>query len=385
MTSPVRIAFVITGLGVGGAEAMLLKLLQRIDRQAFSPHVLSLSSTGELGPAIEALGIPVTALDMPANWRAVAALPRLMRLLRTLRPDVVHTWMYHADLLGGLAARGAGHCRLVWGIRHSNLAPDLNKRSTLAVARLCAGLSRWLPNRILVCSQAALQAHARFGYGTRRMSVIPNGFDVSRFSPDAQARAAVRAELQLGENTPLVGVVARFDPQKNHLGFMRAMAHLHRQSPATHFLLAGRGIDPRNATLLQAARQAGIERNCHLLGQRNDIPRLMAALDVLVSPSLGEAFPNAIGEAMACAVPCVATDVGDCAALLGETGRIVPRADDPIALAQATASLLELPGPARRQLGELARARVMAQFELGQVVAQYEHFYRTLMQEGPAA
>jgi glycosyltransferase involved in cell wall biosynthesis len=370
-----NIVFVITGLGQGGAETMLLKLLQNIDRSKFSPQVVTLSSAGELGPAITALGIPVVALNMARNWRALAAVPRLIRHLRTEKPDIVHTWMYHADLLGGIAARAAGLRELVWGIRHSNLSPAVNKRSTLAVVALCARLSHWLPKSILVCSEAARRAHVAHGYSARKMAVIPNGFDISRFKSEPQARDAVRKELGLAPDALLIGVVARFDPQKNHVGFLQAMGLLHPQWPTAHFLLAGKGIDRNNRPLLEAARKAGIDGHCHFIGPRADIPRVMASLDVLVSPSHGEAFPNVLGEAMACEIPCVVTDVGDCAYIIGDTGRIVTRSDDAAGLADATASVLAMSSDARKALGKKARERVTEHFEIRRVVSMFENFY----------
>lgn len=374
----IAITFVITGLGQGGAEAMLLKLLQNLDRRRFMPRVVSLTTRGELAASIEDLGIPVTALEARRGWRAGAALPALVRLLRAHRPQIVHTWMYHADLLGGVAARWVGVRQLVWGIRHSNLSPEVNKRSTLAVAAWCARLSHWLPARILACSDAAMASHVRHGYCARKMSVIPNGFDISRFTPDPLARHQVRGELGLAPRTMLVGMVARYDVQKNHAGFLQAMGLVHRRLPEVHFLLAGLGIDPDNQVLLAAAQAAGIATHCHFLGPRSDVPRLMAALDVLVLPSHGEAFPNVLGEAMACEVPCVVTDVGDSAFIVGATGRIVPRSDDTQGLAEATTSMLLLPQKEREALGQAARARVAQYFELQHVVRKYENFYADL-------
>lgn len=378
-----NITFIITGLGIGGAETMLLKLLQNIDRRKFSPQVISLSSAGELGPAIAALGIPVLALEMKQGWRALTALPRMIRHLRARKPDLVHTWMYHADLLGGIASRMAGIRNLAWGIRHSNLSPEMNKRSTLAVVSICARLSHWLPQRILVCSETARETHIAQGYNAQKMTVVPNGFDVSRFRPDPQLRDAVRMELGAPCGAPLVGIVARFDPQKNHIGFLRAMGLLHRQLPAAHFLLAGRNVDAGNGLLLEAARAAGIDGHCHFLGQREDVPRLMASLDVLVSSSHGEAFPNALGEAMACGVPCVATNVGDCAFIVGDTGKVVARSHDIEGLAQATAALLALPQEARQALGERARERVTTLFEIHHVVSLFEDFYEEMATSSP--
>lgn len=354
---------------------MLLKLLQQLDRGRFAPTVISLVGLGVIGPRIQALGIPVHALGMARGGvpNPMTVL-RLARLLRQLQPDVVHTWMYHADLLGGLAARLTGCKRVIWCIRHSNLSKDVNKRSTLWVVKACALLSRQVPAQIISCSQRAKEVHAEAGYAADKLHVIPNGFDLGRFVPDAVARASVRAELGLALDTPLVGLIARFDSQKNHFGFIEAAAQVHAQLPDVHFVLAGTDVDGGNAALNAAIAAQGLQARMHLLGRRDDVPRLMAALDVLASSSHGEAFPNVLGEAMACGVPCVVTDAGDSAEIVGSTGRVVAVADM-AALAQQLLEVLRLPATQRAALGKQARARVQAQYEIGHVTGLYQAFY----------
>lgn len=371
------IVFIITGLSTGGAETMLLKVLERLDRQRFAPHVISLTTLGELAPRIAALDIPLDALGMSPGWPSPLRFFRLLQMLKRLHPDVVHTWMYHADLLGGLAARLAGVSALGWCIRNSNLDQDKTKLSTRAVVSLCASLSKWVPSRILSCSEKALQVHVALGYAAEKMLVVPNGFDLARFKRDDEARKRVRTELGVEVAAPLVGLIGRFDPQKNHAGFFEVAGALHRDLPQVHFVLAGQGIDMGNAALLQAITRAGVLANTHLLGLRSDMPELMAALDVLASSSsYGEAFPNVLGEAMACGVPCAVTDVGDSAYIVGDTGRVVASADM-VGLAAALKALLALPAAEKSALGE--RARVAEHFAMGGVVQQYEGFYASLL------
>lgn len=380
---PLKIVHLITGLNTGGAEMMLLKILERIDRQRFLPHVISLTTLGEIGLRIQAQGITVAAMGIQqGRVPSPIAFARLVRLLKRLRPDVVHTWMYHADLLGGLAARMAGVPAVGWTIRNSNLSPDSSKLLTIAVARACALASRWVPDRILCCSEVARQIHVDFGYAADRMVVVPNGFDLSRFKPDDAARADVRSELGVSPDTMIVGLIGRFDPQKNHLGFVEAAGLLHQKMPDVHFLLAGKEINENNNELMRAVRNAGIGGVIHLLGLRSDIPRLMAALDILTSSSsYGEAFPNVLGEAMACGVPCVVTDVGDSAYIVGDTGRVVAPGDMQ-GLVAAMGELLALPLHERSAMGARARARVAENFEIGNVVRQYEAFYNELVKIG---
>lgn len=379
-----NVAFVITGLSTGGAETMLLKLLERIDRNRFSCHVFSLTGLGEIGPRIQSLGLPVEALGMKASMPNPLALTKLARRLEETNTDLVHTWMYHADLLGALAARWAGVRTIAWCIRNSDLNRAKSKLSTRFVVRINALLSSWLPTSVLCCAQVALDVHVALGYAAQKMEVIPNGFDLSRFRLDPEARLSVRNELHLPADTPLIGVVGRFDPQKNHTGFIAAAGLLMRSRPDAHFVLVGAGLDSRNEELVAAARQAGVADAIHWMGQRDDVPRLMAALDVLVSSSTyGEAFPNVLGEAMACGVPCAVTDVGDSAAIVGNTGRVVAARDDQ-ALAAAMGELLALDPAQRLTLGERARARVAEHYEIGQVVRRYEAYYDRLVRRTPA-
>ncbi len=373
-----KILHLITGLNTGGAEMMLYKLLSHMDREAFQNQVISMTDCGEIGQKIEALNIPVSALGMSPGVPSPQAILKLARHIRRTRPDVVQTWMYHSDLLGGLAGRLAGGVPVLWNIRNSGLEPHLTKRSTLRVAGLCMRLSRRLPTRIVCCSERAARFHADFGYPEEKMVVISNGFALEAFQPDPAARPKVRQELGLPENAPLIGLVARFDPAKDHANFLRAAGLLHRDHPGVHYLLCGKDVTGDNPGLAGEIAAAGIGDRCRLLGMRRDVPRLTAALDIAVSSSAGEAFPNAIGEAMACGIPCAVTDVGDSALLVGETGRVVPPRD-PQALAAAWREMLEMGKEGRGRLGALARRRVETHFDIKEIALSYQRLYQEIM------
>ncbi len=375
----IKLAHIITTLDTGGAEMMLYKLLSRMKRARFHNTVIVLARNGSVGEKIAALDIPVHALHLRRGVPNPLAVLKLARVLRRLRPEVIQTWMYHADLLGGLANQLATRAPLAWGIRHSNLEPQYNKRSTLLVAKLCARFSRVLPARIVCNSEIACTNHIAFGYEPSKMLVLPNGFDLAAFQPDAQARIAVRRELGLHTETLLIGLVGRFDPQKDHRNFIEAAGRLHKIFPAVHFVLCGERITRENEDLRRWIKAAAIETHCHVLGRREDIPRLTAAFDIATSASVGEAFPNVIGEAMACGVPCVVTEVGDSARLVGDTGRVVP-VRDAAALAESWCELLALKHDARAQLGLAARARVQAHFALDVIVQRFEEFYESMAQ-----
>ena len=378
-----RLLFISTGLNVGGAEISLLNILQHLDRDRFEPHVISLTGAGEIGARIRAAGVPVIELNL--GRRPLAGLVSLRREVRRLRPDVVQTWMYHADLLGGLAARLAGARRVSWGIRNSDLARGASRRSTIIVARICARLSHWLPRTIVSCSAVAADIHRALGYRADRFVVIGNGFDIDHFRPDPEQRISVRAELGLAAGTPLVLHVGRLHAQKNHAGLVRAAGIVHRRCPDARFVLVGKDVTSHNPALGAGIAGAGVASTVHCLGLREDTARLMAASDLLVlSSSSGEAFPRVLGEAMACGVPCVSTDVGDAAAIVGDCGRIVPPHDDQ-ALAGAIVELLAMPAVQREELGRRARERALQHFDIRDIARRYEQLYLNLMKDTPCA
>ena len=355
---------------------MLLKLLSHSDRARFSSRVYSLSgSSSAIADRIRALGVPVTSFSMARRAPDPWAIVRLSRLLRASRADLVQTWMYHADLVGSAAAKLARTgAPIVWNIRQGNLDRELNRPRTLALIRLCAKLSSRVPHTIICCSSDARRVHSSIGYCDEKIRVIGNGFDTAVFRPDAAARAAVRAELGISDDTLVIGLVARFDPQKDHRTFIGAAARLIAGRPRVRFLLCGSGITPGNAQLMEWIDAAGLRGACHLLGERTDVPRLVAAMDIASLSSRGEGFPNVLGEAMSCGVPCVATNVGDSAVIIGDTGRVVPPRD-PAALAEAWEELL-VRGRARlEELGVRARRRVAEKFSIDAVVRVYEQAY----------
>jgi glycosyltransferase involved in cell wall biosynthesis len=299
----------------------------------------------------------------------------LVRRLRALRPDVLQTWMYHANLLGALARGPAGGLPLAWNIQNS--APGVLKRSTRATLKANALLSRRAPAAIVCCGEAVRDIHARLGFDARRMVVIPNAVNTSRFAPDPAARLALRAELGLPPETPLAGLVARFDPQKDHENFVKAAALLHAQRPDARFVLAGKGIAWENEALAGWIDAAGLRPVIFLLGPRSDAPALMAGLDVFSLSSRAEGLPLTVCEAMACATPVVATDVGDIRHAVGEAGVVVPPRD-PAALAAGLARVLALEPEARAALGAAARARAVEHYGIEQAAQRYGGLYAEL-------
>lgn len=358
-----RVVHVIVGLGVGGAELMLRRLLLAQRRSAPHVHstVVSLTTLGPVGQRLRAEGVEVLALGMRSPLQMPLLLWRLRRWLGAHRPDLVQTWMVHADLLGGLAARWAGVRALVWGIRTTDFS--LTPPATRLVRWLCARLSARVPHTIVCAAEASRRAHVAAGYDAGRMVVIPNGFELAALQPDAARGRRLRAEWGVADDELLVGSVGRFNRAKDQANFVAAAGRLAARHPRCRFVLVGRGNSDDNAALQQWMAAAGLGGRLRLVGERADVPACLDAMDVFVLPSRSEGFPNVLGEAMAMAKPCVATDVGDAAWLLGEAGRVVP-AGDSQALADAVDAVLCLPVGARQALGQRARARLVAEFSM---------------------
>jgi len=360
---------------------MLLKVISRLDRNRFEPSVLSLMDQGTIGKDIESHGIPVFTLGMKTGIPSVSCVFRLIRLIRQLQPDLIQGWMYHgniAALLGGVFTKR--NVPVLWNIRGSHVFLRQEKPLTAAIIWLSAKFSSF-PAKILNNSLSSALLHEKLlGYDATKRVVIPNGFDINVFTPSEEARADVRNELCLSVDTLLIGLFKRYDPIKCHLQFLTAASLLSVTYPNIHFLLVGRGVDSDNEIIVHKIRELGIENKVHLLGERRDMPRLNAALDIATSSSANEGFPNTIGEAMSCGVPCVVTDTGDSSWLVGETGKVIPPRS-PDALAEAIGELVSMSASARRNMGMQARQRIADKFSINSIVKQYESVYLELKQD----
>lgn len=365
-TGPVphlHVVHIIVGLSVGGAELMLSRLVlsQRVSNPGRRCTVVSLTSLGPVGEQMRKAGVDVVALGMRTPWSALRAMWKLHALLRRLQPDLVQTWMVHADLLGGLAARAAGIRAVVWGVRTTDFSTaPINTR---VVRWLCARLSRVVPHTIVCAAEASRQSHEQAGYDAHRMVVIPNGFDTEHWQPDAERGLRMRLKLGLLPMHTLIGCVGRYNPAKDQLNFVQAMLRLAPSRPDCRFLLVGRGLDVSNGQLMRLIGSAGCADRFILVGEQADVRAHLDAMDVFVLPSRSEGFPNVLGEAMAMARPCVTTDAGDASSLLGDAGLVVP-AQDPVALAAAVQAMLGLCMTDRQTLAQQARARLVSHFSL---------------------
>ena len=368
-----KVLHVISGLSDGGAEAVLYRLVT--NDLSDSHHVISLTGEGKYGRMLRDAGVAVTFLDMARGRVTLRGLRKLLSTVRSTSADVIQTWMYHSDLLGGLAGRLAG-IPVVWGLRNTVLEPGKSSSITIFTARLCAWLSRWVPERIVACAQVAVSVHAALGYEADRMVVIPNGFELSRFERTRGSRDRLRTEWEIPAGVPLLGMVARFDPYKDHDNLLAALAVLEERGVDFRAVLVGTGVSFDNGVLMDKVQAIGLTSRIILLGARHDIPDIMGAIDVHVLSSSAEAFPNVVAEAMACGTPCVTTDVGEAARIIGGTGWVVPPRI-PSALASAMAiALNRWRSPvewADRQ--QRCRQRIKEEYSLEKMIKRYREIW----------
>ena len=373
-----RIIHIITDLDTGGAEMMLFKLLATMDRRKNEHHVISLLDHGTLGEKIKALGIPIHVLELNRWSKWVCAPFALVRVVRKINPDIIQGWMYHGNLVASFVALFQSPSPpVLWNIRQSLTDIAIEKRLTVFLIKVGALLSK-RPVRILYNSHTAATQHEALGYNSDKTFIIPNGFDVQQFRPDVQARISLRQSLGVAPDTQLIGLIARYHPMKDHDNFLQAAILIRKKHSSVKFVLMGKDVDASNRKIMSFLQETAMEEQVFLLGERTDVALVTAALDVAVNASRGESFPNAVGEAMACAVPCVVTDVGDSARIVGETGKVVPPRN-PVALAEAINDLLDAPSSERENFGHAARLRIIEHFSIQHIASEYEGFYGNLL------
>jgi len=370
-----KVVHVISGLSTGGAERALYNLLQGGLGTEFDNHVISLNDAGTIiGPQIEALGVPVTALGMNAGKPSITSLSKLRKTIKVLQPDLIQGWMYHGNLAATLARSVASqNVALIWNIRQSLYKIKDNKLLTRQIIRANRFFSN-SPDALLYNSQLSQQQHEAFGYAATHGKVIPNGIDLQRFIFSEDSRQRLRAELSIPLEALVIGHVARLHPMKDHSGFLQAAEIIIANYPDVHFVLIGKDVSLDNTDLKQQI-PSPMQNNFHLLGERSDVADLMSAMDIFCQSSWSEAFPNVLGEAMAVGVPCVATDVGDSAFILGESGIMVPPRD-PTTLSEGLETLLALPFTDLKLLGVQARKRIENKFALDAIVKIYSSCYK---------
>ena len=374
-----KILHIITTLSMGGAESMLYKLLTcASNRSGFNHCVVSLSGPGYYGPLLEQRGIPVHHLSLDAGIPKPKDVFKVYSVVKKWNPHAIQTWLYHADLIGLILGRFIKVQKIVWNVRCSNMDLAQYPATTRWIFYLLTKLS-CSPDVIITNSKAGKRYHVQAGYAPKRWEIIPNGFDTHSYRPDNETRKRMRHALGIDETSLVVGMAARYDPMKDHGNFLRAAGKVKTALPDVRFILIGKGVDENNSDISRMIKKNGLDGKMHLLGESADMQKIYPAFDIFtLTSSFGEGFPNVLGEAMACGVPCVATNTGDSADLIGNTGKIVPPGNHD-ELAKAWMEMLLLSHEQRVEFGLMARKRVKNRYSIDNIVQRYETLFSELL------
>ena len=367
-----KIIHIITGLRDGGAEHTLFKICKY---DLNNTHIIiSFTSSGKYFSLLKNLGIKVYCLN--ANFFSIFKFFYLIKLLRSLKPDIVQTWLAHADFIGGIAARLAGIKNVFWNIRYSNFEIGKAKLTTILIIKILAKLSYLIPELIIIVSKKAKKIYEIEGFNKKKLKLIPNGYDLSVLKPNKLQKIIYKKKIKINKKTPLIGNVARYDPKKDHSSLLNALSIIRSKNIDFFCILVGSNIDTKNIILTSEIKKLKLSNYVKLLGQKNDISKVMNGLDVYVqSSSYGEGFPNVVAESMACGTPCVATDVGDASYIIGKTGWIVPPKNS-IKLAKAIEkSLNELGTKAWNKKCNKARLRIKKKFNILKMIKLYNKLW----------
>ena len=367
----IRIIHIITGLGSGGAENMLYKLLKYSDKNLYYHEVISLMDEGVMGEKIKAEGIKIHSLNL-CGKTIFKSLLKARNICKDF--DIVNTWLYHADIFGFIVGKIILKKKLIWNIRHSNLDENENKNRTLKIIKINSLLSKQV-DCITYNSNKAFETHKEAGYLNENSVIIPNGFEINKFKFDQSQRRKIRKGFSISEEEKVLITVGRWDIQKDYYTLLKALNELKKQNVNFKMMMVGTNLDSSNRELEELVTKYNLKEDLFMLGRRTDIPELLSAADVYVSTSLGESFSNAIGEAMACELACIVTDVGDSRLIVGETG-VTVQAKDYISIASEIMNYLKLSKIARKSE---ARKRVIDHFEIQSVVKKVEEYIFNLL------
>ena len=368
---PMHILHIIGDLDDGGVEKVLYELC--VEDKVNRHTVISLKDGGKYGQLLSANDVSVKCLQMPPGRLSLKGVRELFSFIRTISPTVVQTWMYHGSLIGSIATKLVSVAPVFWSIHHGNLSVGTVKPTTRLVSSILMYISYFVPKAIIYCAHQSSALHASLGYSKNKSVVIQNGYNFDMFKPDDLSREQFRASLSLPPELPVFGMVARFDPQKDHKNLFEAIAILKQSDVFFLFILVGLGMTSDNNSIIEIADEFDIKDRLIFLGQRQDVPVVMNGIDIHVLSSLGEAFPNVLAESMACGTPCVSTDVGDAALIVGENGWIVrPRSPQDLANGMRSALSCFTADEVKWNMRKSdARKRVVEKFGLTLMVNKY--------------
>ncbi len=367
-----KIVHIINSLGDGGAEHTLFKICKYDN---LNDHVvICLKGKQKYFLLLSKLGIKVYCLNM--NFFSFNKFFYLIKLLRVLSPDLVQTWLVHSDLIGSIAARFAGIKNIIWNIRYSKLEIGKAKLFTILITKLLSKLSFYIPKLIVVVSRNAKSFYKKEGYSKEKLTYIPNGYDLSILRPNKFKKKKFKIKNKIKKNSILIGKVARYDPKKDHLNLIRALSLIKLKNLNFFCILIGKDVNKKNNNLTSEIKKLKLSNSINLMGQHDNISEVMNGLDInILSSSYGEGFPNVVAESMACGTPCIVTDVGDAAFIVGKTGWIVPP-NNSMKLAKAIEKAIVEYGTKKwEKKTEMARIRVEKNFDISRMIKFYNKIW----------
>jgi len=376
-----RILHIISGLRRGGAESILYRLCQH-DKE--NRHVIiSLTDSQDDGMIHNKNNVSVHKLNFSNRKINLFELFKLYKHIKKIKPDVVQTWMIHADMIGGIVARLAGVNNIFWSVHYTNLVKGKSKRLTILLTKINAFLSYFIPKKIIYCAEKSKEVQESLGFKKTKGVVIQNGYDVESFVQNTSLGLKFRNELDIHPEAFVIGHVGSYHPLKDQANLVEALSLLDQRGFNFYAAFAGDNLDNNNSYLVSLLKNKGLSNRVHLLGRRNDIISIMNGIDLFILSSESEAFPNVLNEAMACGTPCVSTDVGDASIILGDTGWIVPSKDSESLYSSVIKAAQEKESNHRSwsQRSIACRQRIVQKFSLEKMVKKYKEVWMSLKED----
>ena len=366
-----RVVHIITGLGDGGAENTLYKVCKNDFKNQHI--VISLTNLGKYRSLIKNLGVKVYNIDL--KFYSILKFFFLIKLIRSLKPNIIQTWLIMGDLVGGIAGRLAGIKNIIWNIHFTNLKLDSTKLRNIIIIRLLAKLSHLIPKKTIVVSMSGVKNCKNLGYNKKKLIFIPNGYELDIFNYNKNQESFFKKKFKIKKNTPIIGNVSRYDPIKDHKTLLKALSLIHLKNKNFICILVGSNMNSKNEDLTKIIKELDLKKNVKLLGTKKNIAEIMNGVDVHVLTSISEAFPNVVVEAMACKTPCIATNVGDCSSIIGKTGWLVPP-QDPVKLAKVIESVISEIGSKRwKNRRNQTRIRVKKNFDIFKMIKSLNNLW----------
>lgn len=367
-----NITHIITGLGDGGAEHTLYKICKYDSKNNHT--VISLTGTGKYYSPLKKIGIKVYCFEI--KFFTILKFYSLIKLLKSLKPNIVQTWLVHADFIGGLASRVVGIKNIIWNIRYSNLEFGKANLRTLLIIKILSKLSYIIPKQIVVVSKKSKSMYSIAGYDKSKFKFIPNGYDLSIYKNKLKIRENFQKKININKSIPLIGNVARFDPKKDHINLLKALSILKLKNIDFSCILVGSNINKKNIILVNEIKRLKLSKYVKLLDQNNNIVSVMNGLDIYIqSSSYGEGFPNVVAEAMSCRTPCVVTNVGDASFIVGKTGWVVSPNNSMHLASMIEKAIFEYYTKNWNKRCKDARSRIKENFDISKMLNSYNKLW----------